>query len=251
MKIQDYFEKIFIINLPERQDRLRGMVKELRKIDLTLDSKTLEVFPAIRPQQAKGFSTIGTRGCFLSHLSVLKLAQTQKLERILIMEDDLAFSPFFIENQAKIMDELDKLNMTWDFLYLGYISYPGMDFFEEQKEEEKIRARLNSQLFQLLDRRVNGGHFYGVSYKILAQLIPYLEMLMQRPADHPEGGCCPIDGAYNLFRQHYKDHITLITTQQLSVQRSSRSDINPTALDSTPILRNIVAVLRRFKKPTF
>jgi len=45
------------------------MQKELSRIGWRA-----EFFPAVRPETAQGFPWIGARGCFLSHLAVLKSA---------------------------------------------------------------------------------------------------------------------------------------------------------------------------------
>lgn len=43
---------------------------ELKRIGI--EAADVEVFPAIRPIDVLGFPSIGTLGCYLSHLAVLK-----------------------------------------------------------------------------------------------------------------------------------------------------------------------------------
>ena len=75
MKFRQYFDRVSIINLPERFDRRKEMVKELERAGLGLEPGRIEFFPATRVQDAGGFDNPGIRGCFLSHLEVLKEAR--------------------------------------------------------------------------------------------------------------------------------------------------------------------------------
>ena len=60
-------EYVVIINLPERIDRKREMQKQLANVGWGAD-----FFSAIRPTHPDGFESVGARGCFLSHLAVLR-----------------------------------------------------------------------------------------------------------------------------------------------------------------------------------
>jgi hypothetical protein len=42
-------------------------------------------------------------------------------------------------------------------------------------------------------------HCYAVHQRVIADLVAYLEAVMERPAGHPDGGRMYIDGAFNLF----------------------------------------------------
>jgi GR25 family glycosyltransferase involved in LPS biosynthesis len=75
---------IFVINLEHRTDRRRAMEKELSKIGWNA-----EFFPAIRPAEAADFPSIGARGCFLSHLAVLRRASETEARRLILVEDDV------------------------------------------------------------------------------------------------------------------------------------------------------------------
>jgi len=56
---------------------------------MPLTPHKVEIFPAIGPDEAGGFPSIGPRGCFSSHVAILKQAKHQGLSNILIVEDDL------------------------------------------------------------------------------------------------------------------------------------------------------------------
>ncbi|HAX77040.1 MAG TPA: LPS biosynthesis glycosyltransferase, partial [Cyanobacteria bacterium UBA11372] len=61
------------------------------------------MFPAIRPDDAGDFPSIGARGCFESHLAILKQALADRLSNVLIVEDDLKISQRFHTEQAVLL----------------------------------------------------------------------------------------------------------------------------------------------------
>ncbi len=77
----------WVINLKDRTDRRREMIEQLERVGWSA-----QFFPAVRPADAGTFPSIGARGCFLSHLALLKQATSG---HILLMEDDLNFVPQF------------------------------------------------------------------------------------------------------------------------------------------------------------
>lgn len=114
----EYFEKIYIINLPERLDRRNEIDKQLNNINLSLNSANIQLFPGLRPKEAGEFETAGTRGCFLSHLAVLKDASENQYQRILILEDDVNFIKEFKACAIKAFYTLRKVE--WNIFYAGH-----------------------------------------------------------------------------------------------------------------------------------
>jgi glycosyl transferase family 25 len=239
MKLIDFFDRIYIVNLPNRTDRLREMTAELAKVDIALASETVEVFPAIRPESPGPFKSIGARGAFLSHLSILKKARDQGLRKVLIMEDDLEFRPDFLQYESVLIDELSTQN--WDIAHFGYCSSENPLTFD--------LPILNS-----FAGEIRGAQFYAVGGQALDELITFLETLLARPDGHPEGGPMPVDGAFNVYKWQYPHRVRLIAVPSFGGQRSSRSDITPKWFDSVPgvstlakTLRNL-AVYKKFKR---
>jgi glycosyl transferase family 25 len=76
--IQD-IKNIFYINLNTRPDRKSYFEKEITKIGINAKR-----FEAIK-------HACGAVGCSMSHLTLLKLAKQEKMDHILIMEDDIMF----------------------------------------------------------------------------------------------------------------------------------------------------------------
>ncbi|RYH36993.1 MAG: glycosyltransferase family 25 protein, partial [Alcaligenaceae bacterium] len=114
------FDHIFIINLPSRPDRLRELEAQLRVIGCSLQHPSVQVFPAVRPDSQGTFPSIGARGCFLSHLGVIKTAAERKYRRILILEDDCNFVNVPPEHLESLASELGRRD--WAFFYGGALN---------------------------------------------------------------------------------------------------------------------------------
>ena len=229
-KITDYFQRVYAVNLPERKDRRQLIVKELEEAGMPLTPHKVEIFPAIRPDEAGGFPSIGARGCFYSHVAILKQAKHQGLSNILIVEDDLEISPKFRTDQAVIVEQL--CQQDWDFVYFGHV---------EEVEQKSPFAVVP------FSKGLMTTHFYAVNARIFARLVRFMEELQQRPPGHPDGGPMQIDGAYSTFRDQNPDVITLIASPNLGRQRSSRSDISPKLWDRVPGLRQLAGAVRTSK----
>ena len=236
MRFIDFFDRIYIINLLERKDRLNETIQELKKINIDINDKKIEVFTAIKPKEALDFPNIGTRGCFESHLSILKIAQKQNLNNVLIIEDDIQFNINFTSVEEQIIEKLASID--WDFLYLGH------------REEQEEQA--DSFTIHKYSKSVMTTAFYAINSNIYDSLIDFLETLKQRPVGHPLGSPMHVDGAYSIFRKQNHQHIsTWLVFPSLATQRSSASDINPNKFDQIFIVKNIVSFIRKLKRSLF
>lgn len=233
MLVKDFFERTYVINLPERVDRRKEMIHELDKAGLSLTPNKIEIFPAIRPESAENFPSISIRGCFSSHLRILKQAKRDGLANVLVMEDDLTIAKKFVPNQSAIVEQLSQSD--WGFVYLGH------------RQEVSKDTPVKLQPFPA-NEWILTTHFYGVNSTIFDRLINFLEESQRRPADHPQGGATYPDWAYSYFRAQNPDVVTLIAAPNLGWQRSSRSDLHGTAwYDTTPVVRDLVGVARSGK----
>ncbi len=115
MKINDFVDKIYCINLKHRKDRRNSIQKQAKQYDLEI-----EFFDAIKHH-------IGWKGCFKSQLNIIKNAKKNNYNRILILEDDIAFS------EKPDIDETT-LPEDWEVLYLG-------GNYQSILEEDKITLR--------------------------------------------------------------------------------------------------------------
>ncbi len=232
MKLIDFFERVYAINLPSRKDRHRMIVQELKKAGMPPKPNKVEIFPAIRPNDAGDFPSIGARGCFESHLTILKQAQADRLTNVLIVEDDLKISEQFRSEQAVLLDRLCRTD--WDFVYFGHI--------------EPV-AKTGGVTLEPFSGPLRTTHFYAVNGKILDRLVWFLEEVKRRPPGHPDGGPMHIDGAYSTLRSQNPDIVTLIASPNLGSQQSSRSDIASNAwFDRLPVFMEMASLARTGKQ---
>lgn len=104
MKLDQIFELGYLINLKERTDRWNLCDHEFYKINYYPKR-----FEAIKHE-------IGRTGCFLSHLEILKQAQKEN-KNVLIMEDDVEFDEDCRQVLESSLDEL--IDLDFDMGYLG------------------------------------------------------------------------------------------------------------------------------------
>ena len=233
MKIFDAFERIYIINLPERVDRLREVFDELARAGVSTNDARLRVFAGIRPPDAGIFPSRGAHGCHMSHLSIIREAIRDKLESVLIIEDDVALSPECLKEQPDLVQRLNQGN--WDFAYPGHMQQLALN-------TEQTQHWIDSNMPLVC------AHFYGLNRRVLPALEDYLSRCLLRPAGHPDGGPMHIDGAYSMFRSRNGAVLTLLAVPSLAGQRSSRSDIYPNKwFDRMPLIRWLAAQARHWR----
>lgn len=226
------FDALYIINLPSRPDRRKEMIEQLKLADIEAGDPRVCFFNAVRPVEKAGFPTVGTRGCFLSHLGVLKLAQQAGHRTILLLEDDTNFairSPEDLEVLGRQLGERE-----WDFVYPGFLSItPATELTSALSVVDPASS-------------VMGAHMMLIRSTVFATLIAYLEDMLTRPTGSAEGGPMHVDGAYSWFRREHPSLTTLVCSPQLGYQRPSRTDIHRLQwFDRTPVVRSIVQRLRR------
>lgn len=220
------FQKGYIINLPERVDRRDDICAELRSCGQTLESSGLEFFDAIKPFDKGDFPSIGARGCFLSHLHVLRAARDADLDAVLILEDDAHFGKAFQMGAATMPAVLDTVD--WDLFYAGYAIPSGAP--QPQGETLELRAPTDALLTS---------HAMIFRRSAIDAAILFLEALLTRPAGSAEGGPMHVDGAYNWLRRAHPELKTVVSVPALITQRASRSDINagPAWIEDIPFIR--------------
>lgn len=207
-------DRIYVINLPHRTDRRAEISEQLRKVGFDISSPPVTVFPAVRPEDSGPFSSVGARGCFLSHLGVLKDALERNYEQILILEDDADFSVDLLSLDAASIPPM--LELSWTFFYLGYWveASPG----KPNQHVPPLLTASSTTPIQTL-------HAVMVRRTAIEKLVPYLEAMLARPPGDPAGGPMHVDGAYSWFREEHPELTTVMPPTQWAIQRSSKTDI--------------------------
>ena len=98
--------KALIINLESQTKKRLQVLNETAK----LKDIQCEIMPAI-------YDTNPLKGCTLSHLKCVEYAKENKLEFILILEDDVIFEDNVNEVLKKSLHEIQQFE--WNILYLG------------------------------------------------------------------------------------------------------------------------------------
>lgn len=209
--ILDSFDMIRIVNLPERRDRRREMMRELRKVGLA-DDPRVAFFPAIRPADKGNFSSIGAHGVYQSQRAILREAAAKKAS-VLILEDDCDFTAD-TESYAT--------GTPWDIFYGGYYA----------------ADPANLQTSDII-----GAHMMGFTAEAARRISAY-EPTLGPGVEHP-----PIDGLYVWFRRDNPDVATAFAVPPIGNQRASRSDIAAGKIfDRIPVVRDLVELLRRLRR---
>ena len=116
MKLNDYFDRIVVINLDRRTDRLRQFESQTK--DLGIDFVRYSAVDA----QALGISPMNA--CRQSHHRVLTDAAADNVQRLLILEDDVEFRQNFSQDFARLSSVLPD---DWQMFYLGSSSLSPVD----------------------------------------------------------------------------------------------------------------------------
>jgi len=155
MNINNYFDKIFIINLDDRKDRWELILNQLKENNITnfqrfsaikpieimsdtIDNNNIDnnninnnhynkkMYSEFNPKMVQKFGIkykVGALGCKLSHLEIIKHCQRENLNHILILEDDCLFKENFTNNFLKLVETIqnssDETIRNYDMLYLG------------------------------------------------------------------------------------------------------------------------------------
>ena len=230
------FERIYVVNLESRGDRRLEMSRQLTNVGLNLFSHPVELFPAIRPQHAGEYPSVGARGCFLSHLGILRLARESGLKSVLILEDDLNFIAQFAAYSELIASQLSSAEFAV-FYGGGALKLP----VEETKAPGLITVASTVS--------VGLTHFVGFNgHDCINDAVDYLEAIDSRTAGDPQGGPMHVDGAYGWFRRAKPQYQTVIAYPELGYQRASRTDIHQLRwFDRFTGLRSVAAAVRRIR----
>jgi glycosyl transferase family 25 len=228
--VLDRFDQVRIINLVDRPDRRREIIEQLGRIGGM--APNISFYDAQRPKSDGGFPSMGARGCFESHLAVLRSARDAGVRSLLILEDDVDFTRDGPSRLAGIMAEL--FARPWDFFYGAHVlAADGRRGLVDIPAKEPVATT----------------SFVAIESAILQPFAEFLEGVHARPPGSPDYGPMHVDGAYTVFRMQNPKCVTLAAFPVLARQRSSPSDVTPSnmVLDRWSVTGRVAALIRRLK----
>ena len=118
VRINDYFDKVYVLNLQHRGDRMATVSERLAREGITFERFSATdgsvMAPLWRTMRNTHFTNPNYLACAVSHLSILRQAEREGLNRVLIVEDDVVV-------RRGLSGGIPELPDWQDVLYLGWI----------------------------------------------------------------------------------------------------------------------------------
>ena len=169
--ISAYFDKIYVLNLQKRKERLDLIQKRLSFCDI----ENYEVFNGVdgdilekihKDVKYDSFANSAYLACSLSHLSIYNHAIEKNYKRILVIEDDCVIhkkaNTIFV-NLQHTAPEIFASN--WDLMYLGFI--PLSDDLQNWDYGVFADKFITSNLFR--PKNLWGLYSYGISQHMMIE----------------------------------------------------------------------------------
>ena len=113
MKLFDYFDKTYCINLKHRTDKMELFHNEVTKYDLG-EYKRVDAINGSIIEQSFNISK-GEVGLIMSNIKILEECIKNNYKNVLIIEDDC----YYTDEVTNLLDNLNLVPDDWDMLYFG------------------------------------------------------------------------------------------------------------------------------------
>lgn len=199
MSLNDFFDKIYCINLDRRPDRWEASQREFDRIGIeVLGYKATDGLT----QKYEGPLLPGEYGILMSNVSLITDLWyfEKKTNKVLILEDDIEFSETFNRDWDQWSSEIPS---DWDMLYLG----GNLVGWNPSPVTEHVHNGVG--VFAI--------HALGLSRRAMGALIT-----------HPNIWNQPIDVTYSQISAHLNSYIMV---PRMAFQRTDYSDIQNAPAD--------------------
>jgi hypothetical protein len=211
MKLNEYFDKIYCINLDRRTDRWEECEKIFSKYGLEV-----ERFSAIDGSKNNynlGYPYDSELAGAISHTKVLEKAKELKLKNVLILEDDVDF----VDDLVKLFTELIKrLPENWDGLLFGGNHVGG-------------GTMINENILKV--NRSYALHCYGINSKVFDETIDFMNSRIQDVIDNGKDFIKTSVAADFFMADLHRINNWYCFRPHLAWQRTGFSDIQNTVMD--------------------
>ena len=167
MEINNYFDKVYILNLNRRKDRLKESTKKLEYCEIEFErfaavdgSIFQNVWESFNSKEHH-FANPNYLACALSHLSIYKDALDNGYSKILIIEDDNSIRKNANVEFGNIISELPE----WELLYFGFI--PLTDDCHQWTYNDLNHLSKNV----VLSKNFWGLYGYGISSELMREVL--------------------------------------------------------------------------------
>lgn len=162
MKVNEYFDRVVVINLDRRPDRMEILGPQLDELEIQY-----ERFSAIDGKE-RGISPVLAGK--LSHVEVL---EGQNGQKVLILEDDAHFVDGFNEKFSRVIETLP---YNWDIFYLGVLLGPTGKLKRFNNHWHKQIVSTGTQAYCVnpnkvdffIEKQLEWDGFVDVGYRLLA-----------------------------------------------------------------------------------
>ena len=157
-RLVDHFERIVVLSLPAARERRERLRRHLAETGLGgAEVQFIPAFPGSDTMPPRGWQGLPAWGCLRSHLAVLRQAEQDGVESLLVLEDDVIFHP---RTAAALGPWLRRVPPDWGQIFLGgqHLHPPRRTALDDVQQ----------------GRNVNRAHAYAVSGRILPRVIRHL-----------------------------------------------------------------------------
>lgn len=181
-------DKIFLLNLGSRNDRLEQSKLEFKKLcisdsqwerfeayrgdDVDVQQRFAKEYAIFCAKQPQSRATNGAFGCLLSHCEIIKTAKRRGYKRVLIFEDD--FEPTSSFDNEQVFEAIGKMN--FDMFYfstttmLPPLATENINFVRVQRAFAAGAYIVNNSIFDvIIDQSLNYGLEIDVFYADVIQ----------------------------------------------------------------------------------
>jgi GR25 family glycosyltransferase involved in LPS biosynthesis len=200
--LNNFFDKVYYLNLERRPDRNRECIEELSKFNIEF-----ERFEAI---DSKKLNLPTWMGCLLSNLEMIKMAKEKGFKNILILEDDVVFDENFEELFEIYVKQIPD---NWDMLYLSGNHNEHSGYKVNKISENVIKCYLTYST-----------HSFAIKFTVYDMIIDYLSNNQTKPVDVLYTEIQRICNAYSFF-------------PGITTQRAGFSDIENCVVDNKKYIK--------------
>lgn len=164
MKINDIADKVYLMNMDRRPDRMAGS-----EIDLRANGINFERYAAVDGSRLINPTAMnaGQYGNYLSHLGILEKCMIDGTQIVAIFEDDVEFCEGF-EEKFSILYPL--IPDDWDMIYLGFNRIAGSSQNTEHYDIVKITGAYAIHAFILRGRAIRIAYNFLSKNKVQADV---------------------------------------------------------------------------------